>query len=85
MPYEVRRYERSKSLAAPPELKRVHPLGKSPVITEGDLTLAETGAIVTYIAEPTAADVSSPSRTRPTGGGCSTSCTTPKARPCHRF
>ncbi|KQQ79570.1 glutathione S-transferase [Aureimonas sp. Leaf324] len=51
VPYEVRRYERSKSLAAPPELKRVHPLGKSPVITEGDLTLAETGAIVSYIAE----------------------------------
>ncbi|MBB3934021.1 glutathione S-transferase family protein [Aureimonas phyllosphaerae] len=51
VPYEVKRYERLKSLLAPPELKRVHPLGKSPVLTEGELTLAETGAIVTYVAE----------------------------------
>ena len=50
-PYEIRHYKRLPSLAAPPELKRVHPLGKSPILTEGDLTLAETGAIVTYIAE----------------------------------
>ncbi|WP_061936740.1 glutathione S-transferase family protein [Aureimonas sp. AU22] len=51
VPYEVRRYERLKTLAAPPELKAVHPLGKSPVLTDGALTLAETGAIVTYIAQ----------------------------------
>ncbi|RIY00991.1 glutathione S-transferase [Aureimonas flava] len=51
VPYEVRRYERLPSLAAPPELKAVHPLGKSPVLTEGDLVLAETGAIVAYLAE----------------------------------
>ncbi|WP_279481111.1 glutathione S-transferase [Aureimonas sp. SK2] len=51
VPYEIRRYERLPSLAAPPELKAVHPLGKSPVLTDGDLTLAETGAIVAYIAE----------------------------------
>ena len=51
LPYEVKRYERRPSLAAPPELKRVHPLGKSPVIEDGALTLAETGAIVAYLAE----------------------------------
>ncbi len=51
VPYEVKRYERRASLAAPPELKRVHPLGKSPVLTDGATTLAETGAIVTFIAE----------------------------------
>ncbi len=49
--YEVKSYKRLPSLAAPPELKQVHPLGKSPVLTDGGLTLAETGAIVTYLAE----------------------------------
>ncbi|WP_185984404.1 glutathione S-transferase family protein [Aureimonas mangrovi] len=51
LPYEVKRYERLKSLQAPPELKAVHPLGKSPILTEGDLTIAETGAIVAYVLE----------------------------------
>ena len=50
--YEVRRYERDpKTLLAPPELRAVHPLGKSPVITEGGTTLAETGAIIEYLLE----------------------------------
>ena len=48
--YEVRRYERNKAtMLAPPELRRVHPLGKSPVIEDGDLVAAETGAIVEYL------------------------------------
>jgi len=38
-------------MLAPPELRAVHPLGKSPVITDGDLTLAESGAIVEYLAD----------------------------------
>jgi glutathione S-transferase len=38
-------------MLAPPELRAVHPLGKSPVITDGDITLAETGAIVEWIIE----------------------------------
>ncbi|CAN7605580.1 glutathione S-transferase family protein [Caulobacter sp. LjRoot300] len=56
-PYEVRRYERDpKTMLAPPELLAVHPLGKSPIITDdgvtdGDKTLAETGAIVEYLVE----------------------------------
>jgi glutathione S-transferase len=51
VPYEVKRYARDpRTMLAPPELRAVHPLGKSPVITEGDLTLAESGAIVEYLA-----------------------------------
>ena len=45
--YEVQRYERdAKTMLAPPELKAVHPLGKSPVITDGKITVAESGAIM---------------------------------------
>lgn len=52
LPYEVRRYARDpQSMLAPPELKQVHPLGKSPVITDGDITVAETGAIVEYLVD----------------------------------
>ena len=43
LPYEVKRYERNAStMLAPPELKAIHPLGKSPVVTDGEHTLAET-------------------------------------------
>ncbi len=49
-PYEIKFYQRDAvTNLAPPELKAVHPLGKSPVITDGALTLAESGAIVDYI------------------------------------
>jgi glutathione S-transferase len=52
VPYEVRRYERDpKTMLAPPELKRVHPLGKSPVIEHDGRVVAETGAIVEYLVE----------------------------------
>ena len=50
--YDIRRYQRdAKTMLAPPELRKVHPLGKSPVITDGDLTIAESGAIVEYLVE----------------------------------
>ncbi len=50
--YEVKRYERDKqTMLAPKELKAIHPLGKSPVITDGGRTIAETGAIVEYLLE----------------------------------
>jgi len=50
--YEVKRYQRNpQTMLAPPELRAVHPLGKSPIITDGDLTLAESGAIVEYLAD----------------------------------
>ena len=51
VPYEIERYQRdAKTMLAPPELRAVHPLGKSPVISDGDLTIAESGAIVEYLA-----------------------------------
>jgi len=50
--YEVKRYQRNpQTMLAPPELRAVHPLGKSPVITDGDTTLAESGAIVEHLAD----------------------------------
>ena len=50
VPYEIKNYARDATTRlAPPALKAVHPLGKSPVITDGDRTIAESGAIVDYI------------------------------------
>ena len=52
LPYEIAHYQRdAKTMLAPPELLAVHPLGKSPVITDGNTTVAETGAIVEYLLE----------------------------------
>ena len=52
LPYEVRRYSRdSKTMLAPSELKKVHPLGKSPVIEDDGRAIIETGAIVDYLVE----------------------------------
>jgi len=49
-PCEIRHYQRNaQTRLAPPELMQVHPLGKSPVITDGDVKIAESGAIVDYI------------------------------------
>jgi glutathione S-transferase len=50
--YEVKRYERDPTtMRAPAALRAVHPLGKSPVVTDGALTLAESGAIIEYLAD----------------------------------
>ena len=49
--YEVKRYQREPTMQAPATLRAVHPLGKSPVISDGDKTLAESGAILEYLAE----------------------------------
>ena len=52
LPYEIKFYERDKkTMLAPPELRAVHPLGKSPVITDGPLTVAESGAILEYLVD----------------------------------
>jgi len=52
LPYRVERYTRDpKTNLAPPELRAVHPLGKAPVIQDGELVLAESGAIITYVLE----------------------------------
>ncbi len=52
LPYEIKFYARDKkTMLAPPELLAVHALGKSPVITDGELTIAESGAIIEYLVE----------------------------------
>ena len=47
--YEIVRYDRDPTFRAPPEMREIHELGKSPIIRDGDLVLAESGAIVDYI------------------------------------
>jgi glutathione S-transferase len=50
VPYELKRYQRDPvTILSPPELKALHPLGAAPVITDGELVLAESGAIIDYI------------------------------------
>nr|WP_298716460.1 glutathione S-transferase [uncultured Steroidobacter sp.] len=52
VPYEIRRYQRdAETMLAPPQLRKVHPLGKSPVITDGARTVAESGWIIEYLVE----------------------------------
>jgi glutathione S-transferase len=52
LPYEIVRYQRDpKTMLAPPALRAVHPLGKSPVVTEAGRTIAESGAIIEYLLE----------------------------------
>ena len=52
LPYEIKKYQRNAvTMLAPPELMQVHPLGKSPVITDDGQTVAETGAIIEYLLE----------------------------------
>ncbi len=52
VPYRIQHYQRHpKTMLAPPELLQVHPLGKSPVITDGEITLAESGAILEYLVD----------------------------------
>ena len=51
-PYEMKRYQRNaETRLAPPELAKIHPLGKSPVITDQGNTVAESGAIAEYIID----------------------------------
>lgn len=47
--YDVRHYQREPDMRAPDALRKIHPLGKSPVVTHEDRTIAETGAIIEYI------------------------------------
>ena len=52
VPYEVVRYARDpRTFLAPPALEAIHPLGKSPVVTDGDRTIAESGAILEYLVD----------------------------------
>ena len=54
VPYEIVRYQRQPDMRAPKELRAIHPLGKSPVITDNGNTIAESGAIFEYSSAPTA-------------------------------
>ena len=49
VPYDIVRYQRQPDLRAPPELRAIHPLGKSPVVTDNGNTIAESGAIIDYV------------------------------------
>ncbi|WP_372163249.1 glutathione S-transferase family protein [Xanthomonas axonopodis pv. cyamopsidis] len=52
LPYQIVRHERDpKTMLAPPALRAIHPLGKSPVLVDGDLVVAESGAILEYLTE----------------------------------
>jgi len=58
--YELVSYTRTAEFKAPPELARIHPLGKAPVIVDGDLTLAESSAILRYIENKFGSDTLMP-------------------------
>jgi glutathione S-transferase len=50
IPYELKRYTRdAQTMLAPPDYKALHPIGAAPVITDGDVALAESGAVVEYV------------------------------------
>ncbi|HKS34782.1 MAG TPA: glutathione S-transferase [Enterobacteriaceae bacterium] len=51
LPYKLVRYQRESNMLAPEALKKVHPLGKSPVLEDNGLVLAESGAILEYLQE----------------------------------
>jgi glutathione S-transferase len=63
LPYAVKHYARNpKTMLAPPELRVVHPLGKSPVIVDDEArrTIAETGAIIAYLVDKAGGDLGAP-------------------------
>ncbi|EIZ79279.1 glutathione S-transferase [Novosphingobium sp. Rr 2-17] len=61
LPYELRRYQRdAKTMFAPPELRAVHPLGKSPVIEDDGVVIAESGAIVEYLVDKAGGQLGTP-------------------------
>ena len=51
LPYQIVRYQREKNMLAPPALKKIHPLGKSPVVEDNGAILAESGAILDYLQD----------------------------------
>jgi len=78
--YEVKHYERDPTtMLAPVSLRAVHPLGKSPVITDGELTLAESGAIIEYLVDRYGDGRLAPPIGTPNGFDTSTGCIMPKA------
>ncbi len=85
VPYEIQKYQRdAKTMLAPPELLKVHPLGKSPVITDDGVTVAESGAIIEYLLERYGAGRLEPAKGTPERCASPTGCTSPRARRCRR-
>jgi hypothetical protein len=85
VPYEIKKYQRdAKTMLAPPELARVHPLGKSPVVTDDGVTVAESGRSSSICSRSTATAVSSRPPAPRSAGASRTGCTSPKARRCRR-
>src|SRR5450631_2914630 len=86
VPYEVKRYQRDvKTMLAPPALLAVHPLGKSPVIVDGSVTVAESGAIVEYLLERYGGGRLIPRRARRNACDIPTGYTMRKGRQCRRY
>jgi len=83
--YEVKRYQRdAKTMLAPPALLAVHPLGKSPVIVDDMVTVAESGAIIEYLIDRYGGGRLIPPPAAPSGCDTPTGCTTRKDRQCRR-
>ena len=86
LPYEIKHYQRdAKTMLAPAELRTVHPLGKSPVITDGEATVAESGAIIEYLIERHGGGQLRPAARHARAPALhATGCTSPRARRCRR-
>ena len=81
IPYELKRYARDPvTILAPADYKALHPIGAAPVITDGDLVLAESGAIVDYIMASTARAASCSALRSLTSRSSCTGFTSPTAR-----
>ena len=82
VPYQMVRFQRDASRRAPAELREVHPLGKAPVVRDGELVLAESGAIVEYLVERHSGGRLAP-RPTPAAWACTcTGSTSRRAPPC---
>ena len=83
--YSIKAYQRDdQTMLAPPELAQVHPLGKSPVIEDGELIIAETGPSLSIWWKVMAAAPLFPRRGQRTGCSIDTGCILPRALPCRR-
>ena len=85
--YDIVSYKRDpKTMLAPPELRAIHPLGKSPVVVDDGDVLAESGAIIETLVErhDTAHRAGAAARQRRNACAGATGCTTPRARRCRR-
>jgi glutathione S-transferase len=83
LPYEIQQHKRDpETRLAPPELRQIHALGKSPVIEDGGKVVAESGAIIDYVLRNYGNGRLAPAHRIQTTTITSTGCTMPKARAC---